>query len=174
MGIQASTLTMLMNPVTLQRVFDNEFRVPADQDALTLVELLDTVTEAVWTEVNGTPDRRYTPRQPMVSSLRRNLQREHLERLISLALPGGASGAAGKPISDLATLTLRRLSQRIEKATAAGANIDAYTLAHLSDAKARIDKALEAQYIYNARDITRGLGGGGVVFQPAPNDDNRR
>ncbi|HRQ73501.1 MAG TPA: zinc-dependent metalloprotease [Phycisphaerales bacterium] len=175
MGIQASTLTMLMNPVTLQRVFDNEFRVPADQDAVTLVELLDTVTEAVWAEVNGTPEQRYTPRQPMVSSLRRNLQREHLERLISLALPGGTSGAAGKPISDLATLTLRRLAQRIDKATAGGgANVDAYTLAHLSDAKARIDKALEAQYIYNARDISRGLGGGGVFFQPAPSDNNGR
>ncbi|HID23172.1 MAG TPA: hypothetical protein EYP14_12325, partial [Planctomycetaceae bacterium] len=28
MGIQASTLTMLMNPTTLRRVYDNEFRVP--------------------------------------------------------------------------------------------------------------------------------------------------
>ncbi|MBW3596712.1 MAG: zinc-dependent metalloprotease, partial [Planctomycetes bacterium] len=43
MGFQASALTMLMNPTTLSRVYDNEFRVPADQDALTLPELLETL-----------------------------------------------------------------------------------------------------------------------------------
>ena len=35
MGIQASVLTMLMNPSTLQLVFDNEYRTPSDKDMLT-------------------------------------------------------------------------------------------------------------------------------------------
>ena len=41
-GIQAAALTMLMNPTTLRRVYDNECRIPTDQDALTLPELLDS------------------------------------------------------------------------------------------------------------------------------------
>ncbi len=57
LGIQASALTNLMNPVTLQRVYDNEFRVAAEEDALTLAELMDTITAAAWSEVNGTPDK---------------------------------------------------------------------------------------------------------------------
>ncbi|MFG0264898.1 MAG: zinc-dependent metalloprotease, partial [Rhodopirellula sp. JB055] len=40
LGMQASTLTLIMNPTTLRRVFDNELRVPAETDALTLPELL--------------------------------------------------------------------------------------------------------------------------------------
>ena len=37
MSLQASALSQLMNPTTLRRVYDNEFRVPADEDALTIV-----------------------------------------------------------------------------------------------------------------------------------------
>ena len=40
MGIQASTLTMILNPTTLGRVYDNEFLVEADKDAITLPEIL--------------------------------------------------------------------------------------------------------------------------------------
>ena len=43
MGLQASALSQLMNPTTLRRVYDNEFRVPADEDAVTLNELLSKV-----------------------------------------------------------------------------------------------------------------------------------
>ena len=51
-SIQSSALTMLMNPTTLRRVYDNEFRVPDDEDALTLPELLDTIGDAIWTELD--------------------------------------------------------------------------------------------------------------------------
>ena len=51
MGIQATSLTQLLGPTTLRRIYDNELRVPADEDALTLKEVLDTVTDAVWAEL---------------------------------------------------------------------------------------------------------------------------
>ncbi|MHC5005363.1 MAG: zinc-dependent metalloprotease, partial [Planctomycetota bacterium] len=35
-GVQGSVITLIMNPTTLQRVHDNEFRTAADEDALTL------------------------------------------------------------------------------------------------------------------------------------------
>ncbi len=49
----------------------------------------------------------------MISSLRRNLQREHLTRLIDLSLPGAGNGAAFKPISNLATMQLKEMADKI-------------------------------------------------------------
>lgn len=155
-GVQASALTMLMNPTTLRRVYDNEFLIPSGEDALTLPEMLDTVTVAIWTELDKMPDKKGTARDPVVSSLRRNLQREQLERLIDLSL-GAGSGAAGKTISNLATAKLRELQDKLGKTLEKSGKLDPYTQAHFAEAKLRIDKALNAQYTYNAQ-----RGGGGA------------
>ncbi len=161
MGIQASTLTMLMNPTTLKRVYDNEFRVPADQDTLTLPELLTTVTGSVWGELEAKAEGKYSAREPRVSSLRRNLQREHLERLIDLTLPGNGSSAASRAISMLASEQLRQIVRKIEAAQSAAADRhDPYTTAHLAQAKQRIEKALDADYILNPGS---GGGSGGAI-----------
>jgi hypothetical protein len=86
LGIQATVMTALLNPVTLARVYDNEFRTPSNEDAVTLPEVLKTVYEAAWVELGQIdPAKAYTDRAPLVSSLRRNLQREQVERLIDLA-----------------------------------------------------------------------------------------
>lgn len=162
LGIQASTLTMLLNPTTLQRVFDNEYRVPGDQDMLTLPELFASITDEVWSETGAAPaaGQRHTDRQPMISSLRRNLQTEHLGRLIELSMPGRMSGAASEPVRTLATAELRRLAARVERsggaASGAPAGLDAYSRAHLADAHSRITRALDATYIYNTNDISTG------------------
>ncbi|MFK8111649.1 MAG: zinc-dependent metalloprotease [Rubripirellula sp.] len=151
LGVQASALTWLMNPTTLRRVYDNELRLPEDEDSLTLPELLDTVNKAVWTELDqDCPDDR-NDRKPMISSLRRNLQREHMQRLIDLILEDTDSTAAYKPISNLARMELRTLSSRIESSVKkCGKKMDAYTNAHLSEIKDRIDRALTAGYTYNS------------------------
>jgi len=162
MGIQASALTGLMNPSTLRHVYDNEFRVPADQDSLTLPEMLATVSTAVWSELDVKAEGQYTARKPLISSLRRNLQREHLERLIDLTLPGRSQGPAGKTISTLASEQLRQISKKIEAAQAAAADKhDPYTAAHLAQARDRITKALDADYILNT---SSGGGGGRETF----------
>ena len=155
-GIQASVLSSLINPTKLRRVYDNELYIAADKDALTLPELMDTVSIAIWGELDKTSGS-FTNRQPMVSSLRRNLQREHVERLIDLTIEPG-SNAAGKTISTLAMAKLRELDGRLESVLKKD-GIDAYTKAHLSEAKVRISKALDAGYILN--------GGGGSFEFPA-------
>ncbi len=163
MGIQSSTLTMLMNPTTLKRVYDNEFRIPEDQDSVTLPELLGDVSAKIWSELEDKSKGNFTARKPMISSLRRNLQREHVERLIDLALPGGGSSAASKAISMLAAENLRQIVKLIEGAEASGADrYDQYTVAHLAQAKSRIQKALEADYILNPS--SGGGGGGGFII----------
>jgi len=153
MGIQAAALTMVMNPTTLRRIYDNEFRVPSDEDALTLPEVIDGITEAVWAELDDSPNGTYTNRQPMISSLRRNLQREQMERLIDLSMTDSGFGAAAKPISNLSTHRLRELRTRIEDLLDVSDRIDDYTVAHLSEAAVRIEQALDAQYIRNLDDI---------------------
>jgi hypothetical protein len=154
MTIQSIVLSMLMNPTTLSRVHDNELRVPAAQDALTLPEMIGGISDEIWSELDQTSTKKLTNREPMISSLRRNVQREHLERLVDLMLPNPALGVAAKPVATLATQELRDLNDRIGKALERkGTRIDDYTVAHLSEAKARIGKALDAQYIYNADDL---------------------
>ncbi|MCW5754714.1 MAG: zinc-dependent metalloprotease [Phycisphaeraceae bacterium] len=159
MGIQASALTMLMNPTTLQRVFDNEARVDRGEDAFTLPELFDGVLREVWSELENPAQRRYSDRMPMISSLRRSLQREHVNRLIDLSF-GVATGPAGMAAANLATSQLRELHGRLDELLKNGSRLDTYSRAHLSEAKIRISKALEAQYVYN----TGGAGGGTTII----------
>ena len=154
MGLQAATLTMIMNPTTLRRIYDNELRVPSAEDMITLPELLETLRTATWSELSMKPDKKFTARQPMISSLRRNLQREHLTRLIDLSMPGAGRTAAYKPISDLARMEMRNIRSQIDNAVKAGGDqIDPYTKAHLIDAGEQITRALDAISIYNTDKI---------------------
>jgi hypothetical protein len=153
MGIQASVLTSLMNPDTLQQVYDNELRTSADDDALTLPELLDTISASVWSELDEAPTEKSTARKPWISSLRANLQREHLQRLIDLNLSESSFSAAYRPISNLAMMRLRRIQNKVEEALEQKAMLDPYSLAHLEQVKLRIEKAVDAQYILNADKI---------------------
>lgn len=128
-GIQATALTLLMNPTKLRRVYDNEYR-SEEKDELTLAELVGTVTDAVW---QGEP-----------TSFRRNLQREHVERLTDLALVDSTSPSL-RAIGTLAANELRGIDARCEKAQKG--KLDAYASAHLADLRTRIAKALEATYV---------------------------
>ena len=152
MGIQASALTMLMNPDTMRLVYDNELRAPADQDMLTLPELMDTIGAAAWTELEKRPAKKTTARKPWISSLRRNLQREHMERLIDLTGPKSKFSAAYKPISNLALAQLRTLKRKIDDALKFKPELlDPYSSAHLSEAQLRIEKVLDPEYVYQVK-----------------------
>ena len=149
MSIQGSVLATMMFPTTLGRIYDNEFLVEQDQDAFTLPELLDSLTEAIWLELDQMPTQSYTARKPFISSLRRNLQRQHIELLIDLAQAGTFNVAAYKPISALVIEQLKLISGiRVGRVLQASqGKLDPYTVAHLRDVNMRIKKALDAQYI---------------------------
>lgn len=149
MGMQASVLTMLLNPQTVQRVYDYELFVPADQDTLTLAELMESVTDSIWTEVGETPSKKFTTRKPMISSLRMNLQREHLDRLIDMAFVTNGFNSSAKPVKMLATMHLRSIKKHVDEALKASGNLDAYTMAHLEEISTRVGKALDANYNYS-------------------------
>jgi hypothetical protein len=92
-------------------------------------------------------------------------------------MPTTGSAEASKAISNLAVFRLRELAKKIEQIVGEkgdkGRKLDAYSLAHLSEAKLRIEKALDAQFIYNQG----GMGGGfpfGMFFgQPAADEPVR-
>jgi hypothetical protein len=177
MGLHASALTWLLNPTTLRRIYDNEFVKGPEVDALTLPELFETLAAAVWSELDENSDRQYTAREPMISSLRRNLQREHMERMVDLSL-GSGSGASRRPVANLATMQLREIAGKIGEVLDRKDNrADAYTRAHLAECKMRIEKALDAQYIYNSSAGRAPTFGGFIIGAelpaPAPSHNDR-
>ena len=152
LGLQSSALTWLMNPTTLRRVYDNEMRLPAEVDTLTLPELLEKVSDAAWTELESECPQDRNNRDPMISSLRRNLQREHMQRLIDLVLESNDQTAAYKPIGNLARLQLRQLADKIEfRLKECSGKMDDYSRSHLVENKERIEQALKAGYTYQAK-----------------------
>jgi hypothetical protein len=169
-GIQASVMTMLLNPSTVRRIYDNELAIPASTDFITLPEVLDGVGSSVWKELDRKPSGS-SARKPYISSLRRNLQREHIDRLIDLSLPSSFMGEASKPVSNLVTTRLRDLRDKITdiigKEGKDKSGLDPYSFAHLAEAKIRIERALDAQYVYNADQIGGG-GGGFFIFGETP------
>lgn len=149
MMVQSFALLYIMNPGTLKRVYDNELRAAADEDVLTLPEVMQSVADAAYGELDTKLDgATFTNREPMISSLRRNLQSGLTDRLIDLALN---PGPMPEPIQTLALLHLRQTNERLEKLlekTKKG-QLDDYSLAHLQDLQDRITKALNAVHIAN-------------------------
>ena len=178
-SIQASTLSMLMNPTTLRRVYDNEIRIPADQDAVALPEILSSLSDSIWTELKKNPDKQYTSRVPFVSSLRRNLQQEHLGRLVDLSIPSDSeTNESDKPIANLASAELNGILANINRILSNGKArkmLDPYTAAHLTKLKEQVDKLKDSQFIYNASDVGGGGGSGGFfIFQNEQKQQQRQ
>ena len=140
-GMQASALSMLMNPSKLGNIYDGEFRNDPDIDVLTVVEVIQAITDEVWSELNDLPSGS-TNRKPAISSLRRNLQSEHLARLIELSLEEDSGSPASRTIQSLVRMQLKDILKQLKKAKAK----DTYTQAHLADASMKIEKALDAQF----------------------------
>lgn len=159
-GLQATVLTMLMNPTTLRRVYDNEFTIDPEADAFTLPELLASVRGEVWRELSAEPEGEYSARRSFVSSLRRNLQREHLSRLTDLITSDPAGRPAASAVAELARQDLREILDELDEAIDRLEDaLDPYTRAHWADCVELIERSLEADVVYG------GGGGGGVTIR---------
>jgi len=141
---QDRVLEKLLSPLTLSRLHDSELKTPSDQDAFTVAELIERLTDAVFAELDAPPSGTFTTRQPAISSLRRNLQRAYLRRLSQLS-----QGQADAP-SDSQTIAyaeLAALEVRISELLRGETAWDAYSRAHLVETAARIGKVLNTQYV---------------------------
>jgi hypothetical protein len=139
---QDRVLGRLLDPLVLDRIRDNELKVPADQDAFTTAELFERLSAAVLAEVKEIGPGDYTPRKPAIASLRRGLQRAYVTRLAGLAMSGGA----GNPdAQSLAAEQLRSLDSGITAVLAKqDVALDAPSRAHLAELRNRIAKVLDA------------------------------
>jgi hypothetical protein len=168
-SIQKSALSWIINPTTLRRVYDNELRAAEDDDVLTIDEVLIAVHESAWSELDRRPGEDMTTSNPYISSVRRNLQRAHLDRVVDLASDGNGMGSASSAVASLARQQLRDINQQIaEVISRDGKRLDTYSRTHLHDAQAHIERVLDSEYVYNP-----GSGGGGgmdlsVLFGAEP------
>lgn len=140
---QDRVLSQLLSSLTLQRMYDAELKVPADQDALTTAELISHLTNAVFSEVGSLKPGEYTNRKPAISSLRRNLQRRYLKRLSSIAM---GQTSAPDDCRSVAAAELTAVEGKIKALLANGElKLDSYSRAHLEDTAASIRKVLDAR-----------------------------
>ena len=150
--VQKAVLDRLFHPITLARIQDNELRFDPTEKPFRMADLFTGLDAAIWSEL----DRPATE----ISSLRRNLQREHLKQLIRITLrrpmtvPGTPSfGVAGGPdaalppedATTLARASLARLQMKARAKLAGKLALDPTTRAYLQETSARIGAALAAQ-----------------------------
>jgi hypothetical protein len=70
--------------------------------------------------------------------------------MVSLAGGNNRFGASGTAVASLSRQQLRELDEQIgEVLSRDGSRLDSYSKAHLNDAKAVIDRVLNADYVYN-------------------------
>jgi hypothetical protein len=138
---QTTPLRTLVSPPVLERMYDADYK--ADEDRLTSIEVLELVTETIWSELGDPPA---GDGQPTIDSLRRNLQNQHLDFLQNYAEPGRRYYAPSD-VHRQVRYELRELGEDIQAYLDQHAdNLDRPTLAHLFEAASRIERALAAQY----------------------------
>ncbi len=130
--IQAEVLDQLYNPLKLRRFQDLEL-LQADEHRFLMTDVFEGVRKSIWYELNE---------QSNISSFRRNLQSEHLSRLITLVTQA-AEGVPRDAVS-LARSDISELRAGIDHALRSG-ELDRITRAHLEDALVRVRQVIEGQ-----------------------------
>jgi hypothetical protein len=142
---QGSLLNQLLDPVVLSRVRDAELRARPAEETVGIPELFETLTRTIWAELGIRGGSKQGPAQS-IGSVRRDIQRQHLNamvRMVVTPVPGTPEDARA-----LARATLVDLEGRLAHALDHNrASLDAYSRAHLADARERIGRALEARMI---------------------------
>jgi hypothetical protein len=162
LAIQRVALNQLLNPSVLRRIQSNTLKADKGEQPLTVAEVFRGVTDGVWGDLpNGAAKEE---KRPTSSAIRRNLQREHVQKLSGLVLGpkqpsgfgaliiflGDGGGAAPPDARSLARRHLREISTRIEAAlNDKQAAPDETTHAHLEECRERIAKVLTASMQVN-------------------------
>ncbi len=128
LAIQRSALDRLFEPTVLIRVVDSEM---LSDDALPLSTVFESLSTAIWEELGGARE---------IHSFRRNLQRDHLGRLIAMVL---SSDAVPEDARTQARASLEDLRSRLTAAGSRG-GVDAATRAHVRESLARVEETLKA------------------------------
>ena len=157
LAVQRIVLNQCFTPRVLSRIQDQELRVEPKAKPMKIEEIFTTLTESIWSELNGGAS--------CYTTIRRNLQREHLRRLMTMVVGNrrsslddlygyiivlGGSSAVPADARSLARMHLADINSRITKVleTKSG-SLDDTTRAHLLECRQRITKTLDSSYTAN-------------------------
>lgn len=132
--LQTQALDKLMSAGTAQRLLDlPNYLSPAQRKgALSLDEVYATLQSSVWSELQ-------TGRE--IDPMRRNLQREHLQRVVAILTKGGSKLPADAV--SLVRWHAVRLQAQLKAASARGA-LSVESRAHVAESLSRLTEALKA------------------------------
>lgn len=133
--LQSVVLYSLLDYDRLARLRDSELKTQAGQ-GLTIPELFDSLQASIWGDVIKPQD------NLKLSGLRRALQRQYMEAMISMLL---RQVDVPQDARTVARYELRQLQRSIDRAIGRVNEKEVYTKAHLEEARDRIAKALDAQ-----------------------------
>ncbi len=137
---QERVLDHLLSPLTLQRLHDSELKVDADKDCFTTAELIESLTDDLFSELKDLKPGDYTNRKPAISSLRRNIQRVYMQRLAALAL---GQSAVPDDCQTLAYAQLVKLAEQLSEASKI--KLDSYSAAHVMESASRVKKVIDSR-----------------------------
>ena len=134
LGLQRSLLAALMSDAVATRLLESSEKAPSGTGrALRMAELYGRLTQAVWSELDGRGD---------IVPLRREVQREHVNRIAVLLLRPGASSRVDT--RSTVRVQARVLLERIRLAShRPGLSEEAQ--AHLADSADTLEQALTAR-----------------------------
>lgn len=159
LGLQRTIFDRMFHAVTLQRLVDNELRFATGARPFRTAEVFNGLDNAIWSDV--------APGRAEVSSVRRNVQREHVRQLLRLALrerPTMVPPTSGVPYGSpqqvavpwdataLARSSLVKIRAKARAALAGKTPLEATTRAHLQEITAQITAALDAQVVREVLD----------------------
>ncbi len=132
--LQRAVLAQLMSDAVAARILDSVGKADRAEQAFQLAELHQGLQRAVWSEL---------ARGGNISAPRRELQREHVNRVAAVLLRPGAQSRADA--RSLLRLQARQLQAQLDHALKRPAPMDAATRAHLLDSADTLAQALSAK-----------------------------
>ena len=131
LALQRAALDRLLADGVAARILDAPAKLKSPRQAFPLAELYDTLQGAIWSELGSGGD---------IAPMRRNLQREHLRRVVGVLLkPAPTTPADAR---SLQRLNAQQLRARLRDAIGKAANKE--TRAHLAESLDMLDEALKA------------------------------
>ena len=132
--LQAAALDQLMSDGVAVRLLDSQEKLDDRKQALSLAELYATLQDAVWSELKSGKD---------ISGMRRNLQREHLKRVVAALLRVSATTPAD--VRSLQRENALRLQRELRSAM--GKPVSREAKAHLAESYETLEQALKASML---------------------------
>ena len=132
LGMQRGVLDQVMSEATAARVLATQELVANPKDGFQLSELYDTLQASIWSELKSGRE---------IAPMRRNLQREHLRRMVAILLrPTNGMPADARA---LMRLDAQELATQL-KAAQRKPGLSKETKAHLAECLGTLEDALKA------------------------------